>query len=125
MDEIRANSNNKSIIDEQIKDTLLPEEKEYANVITNSSKGIITSDDANEFVKVLHTYSFYGKESALNEFKNLGQYLIDKNGAIKALSQISFLLGVMNSNQIIDQAEMEKMSKDYQAKIMKLLMNKN
>lgn len=124
MDEIHKNTSNKTDIREQMKDTLLSEEIEYANVVADSSKGIITRDDANEFIKVLHTYSLYGKEDAINEFENISQYLINNNGAIKALSQISYLLGVMNANQIINQAEMEKLSQEYQDTIMKLLMNK-
>lgn len=123
MDEIHRNKNTRDIR-EQIKDTLLPEEIEYANVIADSSKGMITKEDANEFIKVLHTYSVNGKENALNEFKSLSQYLINKNGEIKALSQVSYLLGVMNANQIITQDEMEQLSKEYQDIIMKLLSNK-
>ena len=123
MDEIHKNKNTIDIR-EQINDTLLPEEIEYANVIADSSKGMIMVEDANEFIKVLHTYSVNGKENALNEFKSLSEYLINKNGEIKALSQVSYLLGVMNANQIITQDEMNNLSKEYQDTIMKLLMNK-
>ena len=125
MDEIHKKTDNNVDIREQMKDTLLPEEIEYANVVADSSKGIITRDDANEFIKVMHTYSLYGKEEAINEFENISQYLINNNGAIKSLSQISYLLGVMNANHIITQSEMEILSKEFQDKIMKLLANPN
>lgn len=123
MDEIHRNKNNIDIR-EQIKDIFLPEELEYAKVIADSSKDMITRDDAKEFIKVLHTYSLTGKENAISEFKSLSRYLINKNGEIKAVSQVSYLLGVMNANQIITQDEMNQLSKEYQDIIMKLLMNK-
>lgn len=74
---------------------------------------------------MLHVYSIYGKEQAISEFEKISKYLIDNSGAIKALSQISYLLGVMNANQIITQNEMEELSQGYQDIIMKLLTSNN
>lgn len=99
-------------------------ELECAKIIAKKSNGIITRDDAKEFIKVIREYSMNGKDSALKEFKKISQYLIEKNGAIKALTQISFLLGVMNAYEIISKSEMEQLSKEYQEYIMNLLLNK-
>ena len=122
MDEIHRNEEKKiEKVKEILEDNILPEELEYANVVADSSNGIVTRVDAKEFIKVLHVYSIYGKEQAISEFEKISKYLIDNNGAIKALSQISYLLGVMNANQIITQNEMEELSQRYQDIIMKLL----
>lgn len=124
MDEIHKNTNSIDVR-KQVEDIILPEELEYANVIADSSNGIVTRVDAKEFIKVLHVYSIYGKEQAISEFEKISKYLIDNSGAIKALSQISYLLGVMNANQIITQNEMEELSQGYQDIIMKLLTSNN
>ena len=126
MDEIhRSEEKNTEKVKEVIEDNIIPEELEYANTIADSSNGIATRTDAKKFITVLHTYSINGKEQAISEFEKISQYLIENNGAIKALSQISYFLGVMNANQIITQDEMKELSKNYQDIIMKLLSNKS
>ena len=123
MDKIHNNDKeNANKVKKIIDDTILPEELEYANVVADSSNGIVSREDSKEFIKVIHIYSVSGKEDSINKFKEMAQMLIDNN-KIKAISQISYLLGVMNANKIISQSEMDILSKEYQDKIMKLLMN--
>ena len=123
MDAIRKDENSLDV-KKQVDYIVTQKEIECAKIIAKKSNGIITRDDAKEFIKVIREYSMNGKDSALKELKKISQYLIEKNGAIKALTQISFLLGVMNAYEIISKSEMEQLSKEYQEYIMNLLLKK-
>ena len=99
------------------------EEVEYINTIVASSNGIIEEVEAQEFMKALKLYPRNGKEKSLAEFDVTAKRIIDRSGPIKSISKISFLLGVLKSNGVIDVNEMNKLSEKYQNECLNLMMN--
>ena len=107
-------------INEDIQGDQSTEEKEYIKYLVENSKGILNEELSVKFMKVLKSYNEKGKQGAILEFDDLANKLIEED-KIKAVAKISFLLGVMNSNQIIDEEEMNRFSKDYQNKILNMI----
>ena len=59
----------------------------------------------------------------LENFENLKNKIIERSGPILSITKISFLLGVLNSNGIINENEMNVLGDKYQEEIMKIMMN--
>ena len=101
------------------------EEEEYKNYMSyllENSNGIIDLEDAYDFMKVLHAYSTDGKDVALKEFDLLFEKIIGSSDPAMTILKISFLLGVLNSNEIIDVNEMNKLGDKYQNECLNLIM---
>jgi hypothetical protein len=101
------------------------EEEEYKNYmlyLLENSNGMIDLEDAYDFMKVLHVYSKDGKDVALKEFDLLFKKIIESSNPAITISKISFLLGVLNSNEIIDVNEMNKLADKYQNECLNLIM---
>ena len=64
-----------------------------------------------------------GKDITLESFENLKDKIIERSGPILSITKISFLLGVLNSNGIINENEMNVLGDKYQEEIMKIMMN--
>lgn len=114
MNDIRKENNN----------NFSKEELEYINIIVNSSNEMATEEDAQKFVKILRLF-IYGKEKVLLEFDNFTKDVIQRNGAIKSTGTIPFFLGVLNSNNIITENEMNQLSNKYQKELLDILMKEN
>lgn len=114
MNDIRKENNN----------NFSKEELEYINIIVNSSNEMATEEDAQKFVKILRLF-IYGKEKVLLEFDKFTKDVIQRNGAIKSTGTIPFFLGILNSNNIITENEMNQLSNKYQKELLDILMKEN
>lgn len=119
MNDIRNENDSK----EDVIIELSQEEKEYAKVIMSS--GMIDEDDANDFIQVLHVYANEGKDKTLENFEILKDKIIERSGVISSIKKISFLLGVLNSNGIINEYEMNNLRNSYQREMMAIIMKNN
>lgn len=98
------------------------EEENYINVMMNNSKGIVDRIEAEEFMNVLKIFNSKGKNDALNEFDVFIKKSTQRKGPIKSISIRSFFLGVMNSNGIINEKEMNDLGKKYQDELLDMMM---
>ncbi len=119
MNEIRNENDSKR----NIVTDLSQEDKEYTKVIMRS--GMIDQDEANDFIQILHIYVTEGKDKTLENFEILKDKIIEKSGAIESIKKISFLLGLLNSNGIIDEYEMNNLRDSYQRELMAIIMKNN
>lgn len=101
------------------------EEQKYANYIVENSRGMVSDKDAKEFIKIIRSYAEEGKEKALERFDLLIEGLISSGDLFKATSQMSFYSGLLNSNGIISDKEMETLLQKYQGKILSLIPDDN
>ena len=99
------------------------EKDEYANYLVENSYGILSRDDADNFIKVLFVYSVFGKEKALKEFDSLISKKNIQNDLINSFSKTMFLLGVLKSNGVIDSNELKKLSDLYQKTFLDNTLN--
>ena len=83
---------------------------------------MIDESDAKDLMKVLKLYAILGKEKVLEEFEVVAKKIINRSGAIMSISKISFLLGVLNSNGVVDVNEMNRLSEKYQNECLNLMM---
>jgi len=102
--------------------TFSKEELDYINTMVSGSNGMIDESDAKDLMKVLKLYAISGKEKVLEEFEVVAKKIINRSGAIMSISKISFLLGVLNSNGVIDVNEMNRLSEKYQNECLNLMM---
>ena len=102
---------------------LSQEEINYSKTIVANSNGMIDQNDADDFIQILHSYRLVGKDITLENFENLKNKIIERSGPILSITKISFLLGVLNSNGIINENEMNVLGDKYQEEIMKIMMN--
>lgn len=102
--------------------TFSKEELDYINTMVSSSNGMIDESDAKDLMKVLKLYAISGKEKVLEEFEVVAKKIIDRSGAVMSISKISFLLGVLNSNGVVDVNEMNRLSEKYQNECLNLMM---
>lgn len=98
------------------------EESNYIEYILTSSNNIIDLEDAEEFINVLRAYSQQGKTKAIDEFDFLAQKITERNDIAKSTAKVSFLLGVLNANNIIDENEMSIMKKQFIQEMQEQLM---
>lgn len=98
------------------------EESNYIEYILTSSNNIIDVEDAEEFINVLRAYSQQGKTKAIDEFDFLAQKITERNDISKSTAKVSFLLGVLNANNIIDENEMSIMKKQFIQEMQEQLM---
>ena len=98
------------------------EESNYIEYILTSSNNIIDVEDAEEFINVLRAYSQQGKTKAIDEFDFLAQKITERNDIAKSTAKVSFLLGVLNANNIIDENEMSIMKKQFIQEMQEQLM---
>lgn len=101
------------------------EKAEYANIIVQNSKGTVDIEDAMKFVSIVSSSVDKSKKQILEQFDILTTELINKYGAINSIFKISYLLGVMNSNNIINEMEMRDLSKKYSNDVINQLKNKS
>lgn len=99
------------------------EELKYANYIVSNSKGMVSDEEVKEFIKIIRSYMEEGKEKALERFDLLVESLINSGDLFKATTQMSFYLGILNSNEIISEIEMKNLINKYQQDIDKLLIS--
>lgn len=146
-EELLADANNKEmdyqIIVECINDTFIPhysyedhsytvnrfklteEEAQYLRYIVSNSKGIVDENEAKIILDLLKTFSKYGKEKALEEYDLFVHKLIDDGNLGKAIVQSSFFAGILASNGIINDKELEEITTKNQAEIMKSIPKQN
>lgn len=98
------------------------EESNYIEYILTSSNNIIDVEDAEEFINVLRVYSQQGKTKAIDEFDFWAQKITERNDIAKSTAKVSFLLGVLNANNIIDENEMSIMKKQFIQEMKEQLM---
>lgn len=88
-----------------------------------SACSFITREDATDFIEILKTYSVSGKDEALKEFRKFVKRLVARDDDLYYCGlKISFFIGVLNSNGVIDKSETEKMRNDYAKAIRKLIL---
>ena len=98
------------------------EELNYIEYILTFLNNIIYVEDAEEFINVLRAYSQQGKTKAIDEFDFLAQKITERNDIAKSTAKVSFLLGVLNANNIIDENEMSIMKKQFIQEMQEQLM---
>lgn len=121
MEEIRNDSNKKDLC----KDISKKEDLEYIDYILKNSMGMINKEDATDFMVVLHTYTDLGKEKALEEFDSVVNKIIKRSDPVMVISSVSYLLGILNSNQVINEEEMNCLGDKYEAIALDLMMKNN
>lgn len=104
----------------------LEESLKYINYLTSDATNLIEIDreDVADFVQVLNVYLDTGKDKALAEFEKMAKKIITRNEYSISIRKISFLTGALNANGIIDETEMENMSREYTSYIRKLMLKK-
>ena len=121
MEEIRNDSNKKDIC----KDISKKEDLEYIDYILKNSMGMINKEDATDFMDVLHTCTDFGKEKALEEFDSVVNKIIKRSDPVMVISSVSYLLGILNSNQVINKKEVNCLGDKYEAIAFDLMMKNN
>ena len=113
------------IVQEDTNDTsfaTMEEIKKYATYITKESNGIITLEHAIKFTKLLFEYPILEKEEFLNKFDALANSIVNEVGPIPSIKVVSFFIGVLNSNKVIDDSELKSMSDEFNHKTLKMIM---
>lgn len=116
MDDIRAEDNSHNTITDDFIDK---EKEEYAKQLVQQSNGMITVEDAKQFVDILLIYSAYGKKDALDAFDVFVDNIVEKYGAIPSITIVSFFMGALNTNGVITQTELDNMSKNFTNELIK------
>ena len=93
------------------------EEQEDIKALVNGSMNMIDEEDAKSFMKVLRVYVTRGKDESLKEFEKLAVKLEEKYGALNSVSKVSFFIGSLNANRIIDKESVRPMTIEYMNKI--------
>lgn len=93
------------------------EEQEDIKALVNGSMNMIDEEDAKSFMKVLRVYVTRGKDESLKEFEKLAVKLKEKYGALNSVSKVSFFIGSLNANRIIDKESVRPMTIEYMNKI--------
>ena len=89
------------------------EDKDYINYITKNSKGLMNRFDAEQIVKVMCIYDLYGKQTALKAFDECVNNLKEKYGFVELTGKISFMTGLLDSNNILSSEEADHLSQKY------------
>ena len=111
MESIRSEEIEQEFIQDEI---AINEEKElYITQMVQQSNGIISLEDAQQFMSVLNVFIESGKEETLNAFKVFSNNIIKKGDALSSLTKIPFFMGILNVNEIITQSELEKMREKF------------
>ena len=118
MDELRKESQS---FDPSI-NTTNQEVEEYSKLLSEQSNGIIPLNLAKEFSKILFYNSLDNKEKILKDFDLLCADIVNEYGAIPSVKLISFLIGVLNANDIITKSECNDMRDKFVADISKKII---
>jgi len=113
------------LMEDICKDISKKEDLEYIDYILKNSMGMINKEDATDFMVVLHTYTDLGKEKALEEFDSVVNKIIKRSDPVMVISSVSYLLGILNSNQVINEEEMNCLGDKYEAIALDLMMKNN
>lgn len=106
-------------------DKLSDSDKMYIDYIVANAKGLVDEYAAKEYLKVLHGYLDYGKSCALDNFKFVANKIVysytGKDDIILFASlSLSFLIGALKANNIIDLDEMNTLNNKYSDRILEL-----
>ena len=95
----------------------------YAKTLVEESKGLINEDDANAFVELLLRCPEIGKTRILEEFNILIESMMKKYGEIVSVAKVSFLMGVLHSNGVINDTELTNMRDSFAQDIQSRIIN--
>lgn len=114
LDEIRRSGyeTRKSKVKETLDKLFYEEDENYADLIIEKSFGQLNKEDAHETIRVIQYYQSLSKSDALKEFEKFASKLITKYG-LNASFKISFILGLLSSNNIITKQESNELSLKY------------
>ena len=96
-------------------------EKQYALQLVEQSNGVITIDDAIKFVQILAMKQGYSTDVIIDAFDDFTGVIVNQYGEISSVAKVSFFLGVLNANGIINDIEMEEMRESFVKAIMSRL----
>lgn len=120
MDDIRAeNSSDNCAKDELINNA----RKAYSEQLVQQSNGMIDWEDARKFADILFLYSVYGKSDTLVAFDGFIDDIVKKHGAIFSVTIVSYFMGILNSNGVITQNELDSMRKKFTNDIVSQINN--
>lgn len=88
-------------------------EKQYIEELVDKSNGVISDDDAKDFVHILTKFQGHNKEKIIDDFDDFIGSIVDKYGEIQSLAKVTFFIGVLNANGIISESEMNNMRDNF------------
>lgn len=122
MDDIRKESYQPEIFQmpKPQKIVLSDEDRIYMKHLIVNSPILLSREDAEDVIKVLHHYNDYGKEEARREYESVADKIFERESESGiAIMKISYLSGIMYPNGVLTKEESDDFSMKYILRLKK------